>query len=113
MFFGNKLAQQPHLLLLSLTIVYCVMIYLYYFVFICIYLIILADNEGKDTPIEVLCCRGAWVAQLVQRLTLGFGLGHNLTAVRGSPTSGSALSSEFVSDSLFLSLLLTLTLSLK
>ena len=34
---------------------------------------------------------GASVAQLVKRLTLDFGSGHDLRVVRLSPTSGSAL----------------------
>ena len=32
-----------------------------------------------------------WVAQLVQLLTLDFNVGHDLTVVRSSPASGSAL----------------------
>ena len=36
--------------------------------------------------------RGAWVAQSVERLTLGFGSGHDLTVlVSLSPVAGSAL----------------------
>ena len=37
---------------------------------------------------------GAWVAQSVKRLTLDFGSAHDLTDVRSSPTSGTALSWE-------------------
>ena len=38
--------------------------------------------------------RGAWVAELVKHLTLGFSSGHDLEVVRSSPTSGSALRGE-------------------
>lgn len=38
--------------------------------------------------------RGAWAAQWVKRLTLGFGSGHDLRALPGSPVSDSALSRE-------------------
>ena len=33
-------------------------------------------------------CRGTWVAQLVKRLTLGFGSGHNLTVREFEPHIG-------------------------
>ena len=44
------------------------------------------------------------MAQSVKRLTLGFGSGHDLRAVRSSPTSGSALDTEPAWDSLSLRL---------
>ena len=37
---------------------------------------------------------GSWVAQLVDRLTLSFGMGRNPRVMRLSPTSGSMLSVE-------------------
>ena len=37
---------------------------------------------------------GACVAQLVKRLTLDFGSGHNLTVMRSSPMLGSALTAQ-------------------
>ena len=40
---------------------------------------------------KVFFFQGAWVAQLVEHPTLDFGLGHDLTAVGSSPTSGSVL----------------------
>ena len=46
---------------------------------------------------------GAWVAQLVGRLTLGFGLGHDLGVVGSSPTSASGFGEEFAWDFLSLS----------
>lgn len=51
---------------------------------------------------------GTCVAQPIEHPTLGFGWGCDLTVVGSSPTSGSALSTESASDSLFLSLPLTL-----
>ena len=44
--------------------------------------------------IERLQKRGAWVAQLVEHLTLDFGLGHDPRVVGLSLTLGSALSVE-------------------
>ena len=38
--------------------------------------------------------RGAWVAQQVERLTLGYGSGYDLSVVNSSPTSGSALTMQ-------------------
>ena len=43
---------------------------------------------------------GTRVAQLVERLTLDFGSGHDLSAMNLSPASGSALSLEHAWDSL-------------
>ena len=45
-------------------------------------------------------CRGAWVAQVVKRPTLGFSSGHDLTVMRSSPASGSPRSVEPAWDSL-------------
>ena len=47
---------------------------------------------------------GAWVAQLVEHPTLGFGSDDDLRVVRWSPVSGSMLSRESAWDSLSLSL---------
>ena len=61
-------------------------------------------------------CRGTWVAQLVKRLTLGFGSGHNLTVREFKPCVGlCADSSEPAWDSLspLLSARLSLSLSQK
>ena len=38
--------------------------------------------------------QGAWAAQLVERLTLGFSSGCDLRVVRSSPASGSTLSTK-------------------
>ena len=38
--------------------------------------------------------RGAWVAKSVKQPTLDFGLGHDLRAVRWSPSVGSTLGVE-------------------
>jgi len=43
--------------------------------------------------------RGAWLAQSVKRLTLGFGSGHDLRVVGLSLTMGSVLSGESAEDS--------------
>jgi len=42
-------------------------------------------------------CRGAWVAQSVDHLTLDLGSGPDLGVTGSSPKSGSALSEEFKS----------------
>ena len=42
----------------------------------------------------MLKCRGTWVAQLVKRLDLDFGSGHDLRVVRLSPMLGSTLDGE-------------------
>ena len=42
--------------------------------------------------IESIEDRGTWVAQSVELLTLGFGLGHDPRDTRSSPTLGSTLS---------------------
>ena len=67
---------------------------------------------GSDVPIKgsylwskSLEIRGTWVAQLVKRLTLGFGSGHDLTVCGIKPCVGlHALSAEPAWDSLSLSL---------
>ena len=56
--------------------------------------------------------KGAWVAQSVGHLALGFGSGHDLLVVGSSPASGSLYSVESASDSVSLSLSLSLILSL-
>jgi len=56
--------------------------------------------------------RGAWVAQSVKRLALGFSSGHDLLVGRSSPASGSLLSKESASP-LLLPLQLVLSLSNK
>ena len=62
------------------------------------------------TPSKV-SLRVAWMAQLVEHLTLGFGSGHDLRVMELNPTWGSVLSGESVGE--FLSLSLCLSLSLK
>ena len=52
--------------------------------------------------------RATWVAQLVKRLTLDFGSGHDLTIMRSSPTLGSVLTVRSLLGILFLHLSLLL-----
>ena len=42
--------------------------------------------------LEINTSRSAWVTQLVEQLTLGFGSGHHLGVVRPRPALGSAFS---------------------
>ena len=53
-----------------------------------------------------------WVAQLVKRLTLGFGSGPDLRVVRWSPALGSALSAICLGFSPLLALYLPIIFSL-
>ena len=55
--------------------------------------------------------RGAWVAQLVEYVTLDFGSGYDPRVVGCSPTVGSTLSMEPTENSLSVSLSLSLSLS--
>ena len=48
-------------------------------------------------PHKIRCRGGAWVAQSVEHLALGFCSGHGLRVVGLSPASGSVLSEEFAS----------------
>ena len=53
----------------------------------------------------MMCClkfktQGAWVAQLVEHLTLDISFSHDLAVVRSNPLSSSALSVEPAWDSL-------------
>ena len=52
--------------------------------------------HSKDLSLTNSLTRGAWVAQLVKPLTLGFGLGCDLVVLKLDPTLGSTLSSESV-----------------
>ena len=52
------------------------------------------------------------MAQLVEHLTVGFGLGHDLRVGGSRPTVGSTISGESAGDSLSLSLTPTRMLSL-
>jgi len=49
--------------------------------------------------IKQIIHHGAWVAQLVKHLILGFGSGHDLRVMRSSPMLGSALTMESALDS--------------
>ena len=59
----------------------------------------LAVVEKKESNIKVIDLIGAWVAQLVECLTLDTSLGGELMVMRSSPEWGSALSVELVWDS--------------
>ena len=52
---------------------------------------VVSGEDGDDQ--EPRHRRGAWVALLVERLTLDFSLGHDLRAVGSSPVLGPKLSS--------------------
>jgi len=52
------------------------------------------ENTQHLSMIKILTDWGAWVAQLVKRLTLDFGSGHDLKIMRSSPVSGSMLRVE-------------------
>ena len=56
------------------------------------YLLIL--NFYIDFFFLILRISGAWVAQLVQCLSLDFSSGHNLGILRSNPVLGSVLSGE-------------------
>ena len=52
---------------------------------------IVGSNTNSSQKIKN---RGAWVAQSVTRLTLGFGSGHDLMVIKSSPALGSEFSRE-------------------
>lgn len=54
--------------------------------------------------LEMIICRGAWVALLVRWPTLDFSLDHDLRVRESSPTSGSLFSGNLLEDSFSLSL---------
>ena len=51
-------------------------------------------RERATLFLKIKAYWGAWVAQLVKQLTLGFSSGHDLRVMRLSPTSGSMLGME-------------------
>ena len=55
--------------------------------------------------------RGAWVAQLVKRLTCDFGSGHDLMVMRWSPAASSVLIAQSLLEILSPSLSASLSLS--
>ena len=67
---------------------------------------------SKDKWIRKMWCKGAWVFQSIECLTLDFGSGHDLTVVGLSPTWDSLLSVEPSWDSLSPPLSASLSFSL-
>ena len=58
---------------------------------------VMQDFSSSETSIRSHLkkqTRGTWVAQSVKRLTLDFGLGHDLTVVRSNLVLGSVLGME-------------------
>ena len=60
--------------------------------------------EVPQSQHRIAMFEGTWVAHLVKHLTLDFGSGRDVRAVRSSPWSGPVLTMESAWDSLFLSL---------
>ena len=69
----------------------CFFLHQWYLLFQSTTSVVLTFFSTEDQIFKSKSNRGAWVAQLVKHLTLGFGSGHNLRVLRPSPALGSAL----------------------